>query len=172
MLVHRRVGIASSLFDAPPFCDVQSPADQPDDLYDDCTAEMYTVATYTAEWFAPDEADDGTGAADTSTIVDALAWANSIGEAESLWNDNDAADVGVYFDDQLATVYIDDAAAYNENFVDIDTANDVISLDFWSWHLTEDGWDDGYAATAPMTDEWVTMPHTDDGLDVVDGEYS
>ena len=49
-----------------------------------------------------------------------------------------------------------------DNVLDVEVADGAAStLDFWSWHFIEEGWDYGFVE-ALVGDEWVTVPLTDD----------
>lgn len=49
----------------------------------------------------------------------------------------------------------------SENILDVDVTGAVTSLDFWSWHFIEEGWDYGFVE-AQVGGEWVTVPVVDD----------
>ena len=49
-----------------------------------------------------------------------------------------------------------------ENVLDVATDGSVSSLDFWTWHFIEEGWDYGFVE-AQVGGEWVTVPLVDDG---------
>lgn len=49
----------------------------------------------------------------------------------------------------------------SENILDVDATGPVTSLDFWSWHFIEEGWDYGFVE-ALVGGEWVTVPVVDD----------
>lgn len=49
----------------------------------------------------------------------------------------------------------------SDNILDVDTAGAVTSLDFWTWHFIEEGWDYGFVE-ALVGGEWVTVPLVDD----------
>lgn len=49
----------------------------------------------------------------------------------------------------------------SENILDVDVTGAVTSLDFWSWHFIEEGWDYGFVE-ALVAGEWVTVPVVDD----------
>jgi immune inhibitor InhA-like protein len=54
----------------------------------------------------------------------------------------------------------------SDNILDVDVSGAVSSLDFWSWHFIEEGWDYGFVE-ALVDGEWVTVPVVDDsGTDV------
>jgi immune inhibitor A len=53
-----------------------------------------------------------------------------------------------------------------ENIVDVDAAAAVTSLDFWTWHFIEEGWDFGFVE-ALVAGDWVTVPVVDDSGAVV-----
>ena len=44
---------------------------------------------------------------------------------------------------------------------DVDADGAVASLDFWTWHFIEEGWDYGFVE-AQVGGEWVTVPLVDD----------
>jgi hypothetical protein len=54
----------------------------------------------------------------------------------------------------------------SDNILDVDVTGDVSSLDFWSWHFIEEGWDYGFVE-ALVNGEWVTVPVVDDSGQVV-----
>jgi len=54
----------------------------------------------------------------------------------------------------------------SENVLDVDVAGEVESLDFWTWHFIEEGWDYGFVE-ALVDGEWVTVPLRDDSGTVV-----
>jgi hypothetical protein len=54
----------------------------------------------------------------------------------------------------------------SDNILDVETDGDVSSLDFWSWHFIEEGWDYGFVE-ALVGGEWVTVPLVDDSGSVV-----
>ena len=54
----------------------------------------------------------------------------------------------------------------SENVLDVDASGGVTSLDFWSWHVIEEGWDYGFV-DALVDGEWVTVPLVDDAGTVV-----
>lgn len=49
----------------------------------------------------------------------------------------------------------------SENVLDVDVTGAVTSLDFWTWHFIEEGWDYGFVE-ALVGGEWVTVPLVDD----------
>lgn len=49
----------------------------------------------------------------------------------------------------------------SDNILDVDVSGTVTSLDFWSWHFIEEGWDYGFVE-ALVDGEWVTVPVVDD----------
>ncbi len=49
----------------------------------------------------------------------------------------------------------------SENVLDVDVAGEAASLDFWTWHFIEEGWDYGFVE-ALVDGEWVTVPLVDD----------
>ncbi|WP_210505878.1 hypothetical protein [Naasia sp. SYSU D00057] len=49
----------------------------------------------------------------------------------------------------------------SENILDVDVTGTATSLDFWTWHFIEEGWDYGFVE-ALVDDQWVTVPLTDD----------
>ena len=49
----------------------------------------------------------------------------------------------------------------SDNILDVDVAGTVTSLDFWTWHFIEEGWDYGFVE-ALVNGEWVTVPVVDD----------
>jgi hypothetical protein len=53
-----------------------------------------------------------------------------------------------------------------DNVLDVDVTGAVTSLDFWSWHFIEEGWDYGFVE-ALVDGEWVTVPLVDDSGAVV-----
>ena len=54
----------------------------------------------------------------------------------------------------------------SENVLDVDVTGEVESLDFWTWHFIEEGWDYGFVE-ALVDGEWVTVPLEDDSGTVV-----
>jgi hypothetical protein len=54
----------------------------------------------------------------------------------------------------------------SDNILDVDVAGPVTSLDFWTWHFIEEGWDYGFVE-ALVNGEWVTVPLVDDSGTVV-----
>lgn len=50
----------------------------------------------------------------------------------------------------------------SENVLDVDVTGGATSLDFWTWHFIEEGWDYGFVE-ALVGGEWVTVPLVDDG---------
>lgn len=48
-----------------------------------------------------------------------------------------------------------------DNVLDVATTGAVTSLDFWTWHFIEEGWDYGFVE-ALVGGEWVTVPLVDD----------
>lgn len=56
-----------------------------------------------------------------------------------------------------------------DNVLDVDVTGEVTSLDFWSWHFIEEGWDYGFVE-ALVDGEWVTVPLVDDSGAVVTTE--
>ncbi|WP_307038782.1 hypothetical protein [Agromyces ramosus] len=53
-----------------------------------------------------------------------------------------------------------------DNILDAEVAGPVTSLDFWTWHFIEEGWDYGFVE-ALVGGEWVTVPLIDDSGAVV-----
>ncbi|HEY0696292.1 MAG TPA: hypothetical protein VGD43_00600, partial [Micromonospora sp.] len=54
----------------------------------------------------------------------------------------------------------------SDNVLDVDTSGTVSSLDFWTWHFIEEGWDYGFVE-AQVGGNWVTVPlKADDGTTV------
>ncbi|WP_210481192.1 hypothetical protein [Naasia sp. SYSU D00948] len=53
-----------------------------------------------------------------------------------------------------------------DNILDVDVTGEVTSLDFWTWHFIEEGWDYGFVE-ALVDGEWVTVPVVDDSGAVV-----
>ena len=49
----------------------------------------------------------------------------------------------------------------SENVLDVDVTGEATSLDFWTWHFIEEGWDYGFVE-ALVDGEWVTVPLVDD----------
>ena len=49
----------------------------------------------------------------------------------------------------------------SENVLDVDVTGTATSLDFWTWHFIEEGWDYGFVE-ALVGGEWVTVPLVDD----------
>lgn len=49
----------------------------------------------------------------------------------------------------------------SENVLDVDVTGGATSLDFWTWHFIEEGWDYGFVE-ALVGGEWVTVPLVDD----------
>lgn len=49
----------------------------------------------------------------------------------------------------------------SDNVLDVETDGAVASLDFWTWHFIEEGWDYGFVE-AQVGGEWVTVPLVDD----------
>ena len=57
----------------------------------------------------------------------------------------------------------------SDNVLDVDVTGEATSLDFWTWHFIEEGWDYGFVE-ALVGGEWVTVPLVDDsGADGDDG---
>jgi len=54
----------------------------------------------------------------------------------------------------------------SENVLDVDVTGEATSLDFWTWHFIEEGWDYGFVE-ALVDGEWVTVPLEDDSGTVV-----
>ena len=54
----------------------------------------------------------------------------------------------------------------SENVLDVDVTGEVESLDFWTWHFIEEGWDYGFVE-ALVDGECVTVPLEDDRGTVV-----
>jgi hypothetical protein len=54
----------------------------------------------------------------------------------------------------------------SDNILDVDVTGEVTSLDFWSWHFIEEGWDYGFVE-ALVDGEWVTVPVQNDAGQVV-----
>ena len=54
----------------------------------------------------------------------------------------------------------------SDNILDVDVTGEATSLDFWTWHFIEEGWDYGFVE-ALVGDEWVTVPLVDDSGAVV-----
>jgi hypothetical protein len=54
----------------------------------------------------------------------------------------------------------------SDNILNVDVTGEVSSLDFWSWHFIEEGWDFGFVE-ALVNGEWVTVPVVDDAGQVV-----
>ena len=54
----------------------------------------------------------------------------------------------------------------SDNVLDVDVTGAVTSLDFWTWHFIEEGWDYGFVE-ALVDGEWVTVPLVDDSGTVV-----
>ena len=53
-----------------------------------------------------------------------------------------------------------------DNILDVEVTGTVTSLDFWTWHFIEEGWDYGFVE-ALVGGEWVTVPLVNDaGVDV------
>ena len=52
----------------------------------------------------------------------------------------------------------------SDNVLDVDVTGTVTSLDFWTWHFIEEGWDYGFVE-ALVDGEWVTVPLVDDSGD-------
>jgi hypothetical protein len=53
-----------------------------------------------------------------------------------------------------------------DNILDVEVTGTVTSLDFWTWHFIEEGWDYGFVE-ALVGGEWVTVPLlNDEGVDV------
>ena len=49
----------------------------------------------------------------------------------------------------------------SDNILDVDVTGEADSLDFWTWHFIEEGWDYGFVE-ALVGAEWVTVPLVDD----------
>ena len=49
----------------------------------------------------------------------------------------------------------------SDNILDVDVATEAESLDFWTWHFIEEGWDYGFVE-ALVDGEWVTVPLVND----------
>ena len=54
----------------------------------------------------------------------------------------------------------------SDHILDVDVTGPVTSLDFWTWHFIEEGWDFGFVE-ALVDGEWVTVPLVDDSGTVV-----
>lgn len=54
----------------------------------------------------------------------------------------------------------------SDNILDVDATSPVTSLDFWTWHFIEEGWDYGFVE-ALVDGNWVTVPLVDDSGAVV-----
>lgn len=54
----------------------------------------------------------------------------------------------------------------SDNILDVDVTGEATSLDFWTWHFIEEGWDYGFVE-ALVNGEWVTVPLVDDSGTVV-----
>ncbi|PWC06621.1 hypothetical protein [Mycetocola zhujimingii] len=54
----------------------------------------------------------------------------------------------------------------SENVLDVDVASTATSLDFWTWHFIEEGWDYGFVE-ALVGSDWVTVPLVNDAGTVV-----
>ena len=54
----------------------------------------------------------------------------------------------------------------SDNILDVDVTGAVTSLDFWTWHFIEEGWDFGFVE-ALVNGQWVTVPLVDDSGTVV-----
>ena len=54
----------------------------------------------------------------------------------------------------------------SDNILDVDVTGEAGSLDFWTWHFIEEGWDYGFVE-AEVNGEWVTVPLSDDTGTVV-----
>jgi hypothetical protein len=54
----------------------------------------------------------------------------------------------------------------SDNILDVDVTGAVTSLDFWTWHFIEEGWDYGFVE-ALVNGQWVTVPLVDDNGAVV-----
>ena len=54
----------------------------------------------------------------------------------------------------------------SDNILDVDVTGEATSLDFWTWHFIEEGWDYGFVE-AFVGGEWVTVPLVDDAGTVV-----
>jgi len=54
----------------------------------------------------------------------------------------------------------------SDNILNVDVAGTVTSLDFWTWHFIEEGWDYGFVE-AFVGGQWVTVPLTDDSGAIV-----
>ena len=54
----------------------------------------------------------------------------------------------------------------SDNVLDVDVAGTATSLDFWTWHFIEEGWDYGFVE-ALVGSEWVTVPLVNDSGTVV-----
>ncbi|WP_460775126.1 hypothetical protein [Microbacterium sp. GXF7504] len=53
-----------------------------------------------------------------------------------------------------------------DNILDVDVTGEAASLDFWTWHFIEEGWDYGFVE-AFVDGAWVTVPLVDDAGTVV-----
>ncbi len=49
----------------------------------------------------------------------------------------------------------------SDHILDVNVTGTVTSLDFWTWHFIEEGWDFGFVE-ALVDGEWVTVPLVDD----------
>ena len=54
----------------------------------------------------------------------------------------------------------------SDHILDVDVTGPVTSLDFWTWHFIEEGWDYGFVE-ALVDGQWVTVPLVDDSGTVV-----
>jgi len=54
----------------------------------------------------------------------------------------------------------------SDNILDVDVSGTASSLDFWTWHFIEEGWDYGFVE-ALVGSEWVTVPLVNDSGTVV-----
>ena len=54
----------------------------------------------------------------------------------------------------------------SDNILDVDVTGTVTSLDFWTWHFIEEGWDFGFVE-ALVNGQWMTVPLVDDSGTVV-----
>jgi hypothetical protein len=53
-----------------------------------------------------------------------------------------------------------------DNLLEVDAPADVDTVDFWTWHFIEEGWDYGFVEVL-VAGEWVTVPLVNDGGTVV-----
>ncbi|MEU1973189.1 hypothetical protein ABZ477_16155 [Microbacterium sp. NPDC019599] len=54
----------------------------------------------------------------------------------------------------------------SDNVLDVDVTGTATSLDFWTWHFIEEGWDYGFVE-ALVGSDWVTVPLVNDAGTVV-----